>query len=449
VTAVPPWTSWDGVQRCEPRALARPGGEAELAATVRAAAGRGERVKAVGRGHSFSDCACTDGTMVDLGAMDRVLDADPASGLVRVQAGITLHALGRELAARGLALENQGDIDAQALGGALATATHGTGVAFPNLAARVEAARLVTASGEVLELAGSGDADPDVLRAARVSLGALGILSEVTLRTVPLFTLHRRDAPRPLDATLDRLDELAEAADHFELFVFPYTRTALTRTSTREPGRPDRARPAPWRRRLQEDVLENRVLGAVCAIGRARPRAVPRINRVIATAMGSSEVRDEAHRVFATARRVRFTETEYALPREHARAAVGGVLRAIEEHRLPVTFPVEVRFAASDDALLSPAHDRPSCYVAVHQVHGMDFAPVLAAAEEVLADLGGRPHWGKRHSLTAAELAPRYPGWDRFGAVRARLDPAGVFASAHTDRTLGPVAQRNVLPSPR
>jgi L-gulonolactone oxidase len=286
---VPAWTSWDGVQRCAPRAIARPGGEAELAAAVRAAADRGERVKAVGRGHSFSDCACTDGTMVDLGAMDRVLDADPASGLVRVQAGITLHALGRELAARGLALENQGDIDAQALGGALATATHGTGVAFPNLAARVEAARLVTASGEVLELAGSGgDADPDVLRAARVSLGALGILSEVTLRTVPLFTLHRRDAPRPLDATLDRLDELVAAADHFELFAFPYTRTAMTRTSTREPGRPARAHPAPWRRRLQEDVLENRVLGAVCGLGRAVPRAVPRINRVVAAAMGAS-----------------------------------------------------------------------------------------------------------------------------------------------------------------
>jgi L-gulonolactone oxidase len=176
---------------------------------------------------------------------------------------------------------------------------------------------------------------------------------------------------------------------------------------------------------------------------------VPRINRLVAAAMGGSEVRDEAHRVFASARRVRFTETEYAVPREHARAAVDGVLEAIEERRLPVTFPVEVRFAAPDDALLSPAHERPTCYVAVHQVHGMDFAPVLAAAEEVLAGLGGRPHWGKRHSLTAAELAPRYPAWDRFGAVRARLDPTGVFASAHTDRTLGPVAQRNVLPSPR
>jgi L-gulonolactone oxidase len=137
------------------------------------------------------------------------------------------------------------------------------------------------------------------------------------------------------------------------------------------------------------------------------------------------------------------------VPRERAREAVEGVLRALEERHLPVPFPLEVRFAAPDDAFLSPAHARESCYVAVHQVHGMDFAPVLAAAEEVLAGLGGRPHWGKRHSLTAAELAPRYPAWDRFQDVRARLDPGGVFAGPHAERTLGSAGQRNVLPSPR
>ena len=442
---MPRWTSWDGVQACEPRAVVLPADEAALVEAVGAAAERGEHVKAVGRGHSFSDCACTDGTMIDLAAMHRVLDADPASGLVRVQAGVTLHDLGIALARRGLALENQGDIDAQALGGALATATHGTGVRFANLSAGVEGMRLVTASGAVHELT----AGTDALRAARVSLGALGIVSEVTLRAVPLFTLHRRDAPRPLDETLDRLDDLADGADHFEFWVFPYTRTALTRTCRREAGPPEGARPAAWRRRVQEDVLENRVLGAICALGRTRPRAVPGLNRLIAAATTASEVRDAAHRVFATVRRVRFTETEWAVPRERAREAVEGVLRAIEDRKLPVAFPLEVRFAAPDDAFLSPAHARASCYVAVHQVHGMDFGPVLAAAEEVLAGLGGRPHWGKRHSLTAAELAPRYPAWDLFQDVRARLDPGGVFAGPHTERTLGPAGQRNVLPSPR
>jgi FAD-linked oxidoreductase len=445
---VPAWRSWDGVQRCEPQALLRPAGEGEVAAAVRDAAERGLTVKAVGSGHSFSDCACTEGTMVDLSRMDRVLDVDRASGLVRVEAGITLHRLGRELARHGLALENQGDIDAQALGGALATATHGTGERFANLAARVEALRLVTASGAVLDL--TADRDPEDLRAARVSLGALGIVTEVTLRAVPLFALHRRDAPRPLEETLDRLDELAADADHFEFWVFPYTRTALTRTCTREPAGATRpSRGEALRRRLQEDVVENRALGAVCALGRARPAAVPRLNRLIAAAMTSSEVRDHAHRVFPTTRAVRFTESEYAVPRARAREAVERVLGAIEERRLPVTFPLEIRFTAADDALLSPAHGRASCYLAVHQVHGMPFEPVLAACEEVLLELGGRPHWGKRHTRTAGTLMALHPGWERFQAVRARLDPGGVFANAHTDRTLGPVGQRNVLPSPR
>jgi L-gulonolactone oxidase len=187
----------------------------------------------------------------------------------------------------------------------------------------------------------------------------------------------------------------------------------------------------------------------VCALGRARPAAVPRLNRLIAAAMTPSEVRDHAHRVFPTTRSVRFTESEYAVPRARAREAVERVLAAIEERGLPVTFPLEVRFTAADDALLSPAHGRPSCYLAVHQVHGMPFEPVLAACEEVLLELGGRPHWGKRHTLTAETLARVHPGWERFQAVRARLDPGGVFANAHTDRTLGPVGQRNVLPSPR
>jgi L-gulonolactone oxidase len=359
---VPAWRSWDGVQRCEPQALLRPAGEGEVAAAVRDAAERGLTVKAVGSGHSFSDCACTEGTMVDLSRMDRVLDVDRVSGLVRVEAGITLHRLGRELARHGLALENQGDIDAQALGGALATATHGTGERFANLAARVEALRLVTASGAVLDL--TADRDPEDLRAARVSLGALGIVTEVTLRAVPLFALHRRDAPRPLEEMLDRLDELAADADHFEFWVFPYTRTALTRTCTREPAGATRpSRGEALRRRLQEDVVENRALGAVCALGRARPAAVPRLNRLIAGAMTSSEVRDHAHRVFPTTRAVRFTESEYAVPRARAREAVERVLGAIEERRLPVTFPLEIRFtAATTPSCRPPTGARPATW---------------------------------------------------------------------------------------
>jgi L-gulono-1,4-lactone dehydrogenase len=427
------WTNWAGDQHCAPIRIERPASESELVAAVARAVDRGERVRAVGSGHSFTDCACTDGMMVDMAGMQRVLDVDAASGRVTVEAGIKLHALGPALAQRGLALENQGDIDRQALAGALATATHGTGARFANLSARVVGMRVVTADAEVVELDGGDD-----LLAARVSLGALGVASAVTLQCVPLFTLHRHDRPLPLDQTLERLDEHVDSNDHFEFFLFPYTRTAATRATRRSDVEPD---PTPaWRRRLREDVFENRALGSVCRVGRRFPSAAPRLNRLIAAGMSESRVEDRAYKVYATERRVRFTEMEYAIPRARAREAVERVVDLVERRRLPILFPLEVRFAAADDALLSTAHGRETCYVAVHQYAGMEFESYFRGVEAIMDEYDGRPHWGKRHYQSSATLRDRYPGWDRFQAVRARLDPEGVFVNDYTRRVLGPVA---------
>jgi L-gulono-1,4-lactone dehydrogenase len=430
------WSNWTGDQRCAPVAIVRPADEAELAAAVRDAVARGQTVRAAGSGHSFTDIACTDGVLIDIGRMQRVLEHD--SDRVTVEAGITLNRLGAELAQRGLALENQGDIDAQTLAGATATATHGTGARFRNLSAGIAALRLVTAAGETLDVSGG-----DELLAARVSLGALGVVSRITLRCVPRFTLHRRDAPRPLGETLDRLDEHVDGNDHFEFWVFPYTRTALTRTCRRSADPP--SPPPVWRRRVQEDAIENGLLGLVCRTGRTVPRGVPALNRLVAAAMTASDVEDHSHRVYATKRRVRFNEMEYAIPREHARAAVERTLDVIERRRLPVGFPLEVRFAAPDDALLSTAHERATCYIAVHQYRGMEFETLLRAVEEIMDDYDGRPHWGKRHYQTPATLAARYPGWQRFRSVRARLDPGGVFTNPYVRRCLG-VVPRRVVP---
>jgi len=425
------WVNWTGDQRCAPAAIRRPADEREIVAAVLEAAGRGQTVRVAGSGHSFSDIVCTDGVLLDLSRMRRVLSVD--GELVTVEAGIGLRRLGQELAARGLALENQGDIDAQTLAGATATGTHGTGVRFRNLSAGIAALRLITAAGEPLDV--SPESDPEALLAARVGLGVLGVVSRITLRCVPLFTLHRRDEPRPLEETLARLDELVDGNDHFEFWIFPYTRTALTRTCRRSRDEP--APPPAWRRRLQEDAIENGLLDLVARAGRAVPRGVAPLNRLAARAMTASNVEDRSHRVFATKRRVRFNELEYAIPRARAREAVERALEQIERRRLAVGFPLEVRFAAADDALLSSAHERQSCYVAVHQYRGMEFESVFRAVEEIADEYGGRPHWGKRHYQTAETLAGRYPGWERFQAVRARLDPEGVFENAYVRRCLG------------
>jgi FAD-linked oxidoreductase len=429
------WKNWTGDQRCAPSRIARPSSEDELAQAVAQATAGGLPVRAAGSGHSFSDIACTDGLLVDTSGMQRVIDADAESGLVTVQAGITLHALGRHNARHRLALENQGDIDAQAVAGALATATHGTGARFGNLSTRVVGMRLVTASGNVVDV--TPESDPEALRAARVSLGALGIASQVTIACVPLYTLQRHDKPLPLADVLDRLDEHVDGSDHFEFFLWPYTRTALTRSTTRSDAAP--VPTAPWKRAIQERLIENHVLKLSCRAGRRFPSQVPRVNRLMAAAMSEARVQDHAYKVYATRRDVRFTEIEYAIPRAHAREALERALALIERRGLPILFPFEVRFAAGDDALLSTAHDRETCYIAAHQYTGMEFESYFRGFEEIMDSYGGRPHWGKRHYQTAATLRERYPQWDRFQAVRARLDPDGVFANDYTRRVLGPV----------
>ena len=281
------------------------GVEEELARVVAGA----RRVKVAGAGHSFTDIACTDGVMVDMGGMRRVLEVDGDE--VTVEAGITLRELGEELRARGLAMENQGDVDPQTIAGAISTATHGTGGRFGNLSSQVAGMRLVTGTGELRELR-----EGDELRAARVGLGALGAISAVTVRCVPAFTIHRMDEPRPLDDVLPSLDELVDANDHFEAFVIPYTRRALTLTSERTDRSPSRR--AGWPSSMRDVVLENARARPGLSHRAGVPAPDPVLNRRLAGLMSRTEQLDASHRVYANARLVRFTEMEYAIPREHA-----------------------------------------------------------------------------------------------------------------------------------
>jgi L-gulono-1,4-lactone dehydrogenase len=435
------WRNWAGTHSCVPVTIEHPKSAREVAGAVRRAAEAGRAVRAAGAGHSFSPCVPTDGTLVRLDRLDRILDADAGTGLVKVEAGITLSALNAGLEARGLALPNLGDIDAQSLAGALATGTHGTGARLQNLSAQVEALELVHGAGERRTLTRD---DGDLLRAARVGLGSLGIVTAVTLRCVPAFRLRGVDTTLPLEEVLDGLDERVDAHDHFEFWTFPHSPLALTRTNDRTDA-PVSA-PGPARAWLHDVLLDNHALELLSRTGRRFPRAIPRINRLAAAAASGRERVDVSHRIFASPRLVRFDEMEYAVPREHAADAVRGARAILERH--PVNFPVELRFVAADDALLSPAHGRDTAYVAVHVFEGMDGERPFREVERLMAGWDGRPHWGKRSYLGARELKTRYPAWDAFAAARAQLDPEGRFENPWARRTLGAV-QRNVQPSPR
>jgi L-gulonolactone oxidase len=430
------WRNWAGDQRCRPAAVEIPGSIEEISAALARAGVEDRRVRVVGSGHSFSDIALTDGLQLRLDRLKRVLDLDRSSGLVRVQAGITIRELSVRLAEHGLALENLGDVDAQTIAGAIATATHGTGAHLRNISAQVAELTLVLADGSTLRCA--PDEDADVYRAARVSLGALGVIAEVTLRCVPAFTLRGHDSPQSLTDTLDRFEELALANDHFEFFVFPHTHTALTRTNNRTDQSPrPRGRISAY---ANDILLTNHAFGLFCRVGRRLPRRIPQINRLVTRLAGSSTRVDRSDRIFASPRLVRFTEMEYSLPRASTPEAVRRIMALVPERGFAVPFPIEVRTVAADDAFLSTASGRDSGFVAVHMYEGMPYEPYFRAVEEIMDELGGRPHWGKRHFQTAATLRSLYPDWDLFQAVRARLDPGGRFVNDYTDRVLGPVA---------
>ncbi len=426
------WRNWAGDQRCAPVELVRPRDRDELAAAVVAAAEAGREVSVAGSGHSFTEAALTDGTMIDAGALSGAIEADRDSGLVKVGGGTVLAALNEELHRLGLAMENLGDIDRQTVAGAIATGTHGTGAKLRNISAQVEAIELVTADGTVRELDSS---QPDLLRAARVGVGALGAVSAVTLRCVPAFVLERIDSPQPREEVLDSFDERAAANDHFELFSFPYADSALVLERNRVEGAPrPRGRAAAY---LNDIVLENWALEALSAAGRLVPRSIPALSRLAAALASGGRTVDRSDRVFASERRVRFTEMEYGVPRRHGPEAARRVIEWVRANRYPVFFPIEMRVAAGDDALLSPSHERDTAYIAVHQYRGMEWRPYFEAVEAIMREYGGRPHWGKRHFQTAESLAPLYPRWDEFQAARDELDPGRVFSNEYAVRVLG------------
>ena len=429
------WHNWAGDQRCEPVAIETPGTREELIDVVGRAAASGQKVRGAASGHSFTDIALTDGVLVRCEKLNRVLDADRESGLVKVEGGIVLGDLNQRLDELGRAFENLGDIDRQTLAGSISTGTHGTGRTFRSVSAQVEAVELVLADGSVREI--SAAEDPDAIEAARIGLGSLGLIYSVTVRTVPGYTIHRVDNPKPLDDTLARLDELNEVNDHFEFYVFPHTDVALCRESRRT-DEPPQPRPAPLVF-LQEVVLENWVGGLFMLTARHFPSQVPRLARLASRGTGRSTKVDRSYKVFASDRRIKFTEMEYGIPREHATEAVRRVLALASRPELRVSFPIEVRFVAADSVMLSAAHARDTCYIAVHQDRTLDWEPYFRGVEEIMESYGGRPHWGKRHFQTAETLAPRYPRWGDFQRLRAELDPGGVFTNEYVDRVLGPV----------
>jgi L-gulono-1,4-lactone dehydrogenase len=429
------WQNWARSESVTPVRVVRPRSPQEVTAAIKDAGRDGLRVKPIGAGHSFTGIAVAPGVQLNLSGLTGLLAVDTERMRVTFAAGTHLHQIPALLAPYGLAMENLGDIDAQTIAGATSTGTHGTGAAFGGLATQIVALTLATADGSLLEI--SPDRNPELLPAARLGLGALGVAVDITVQCVPAFKLQAIERPEPLAAVLDSYLDRALATDHFEFYWFPHTTVALTKNNTRLPIDAPSRPLGKVKRWIDDDLMSNRVFAGVCGFGKVIPAAIPGVNRLAQKLTGNRSFTDLSTAVFTTERRVRFREMEYALPRAAVPEALRAIDQLINDRGWRISFPLEVRVAAPDDNWLSTAYGRDTGYIAVHRYARESHHEYFRAVEQIFAEHAGRPHWGKIHYQDAARLAPLYPRFADFLAVRDRLDPDRVFSNDYLDRVLG------------
>jgi FAD-linked oxidoreductase len=420
------WRNWSGLQVCHPKLSISPKSMDELVDVVKKAAGP---IRPVGGGWSFPPLIPTDDTIVELRSFTGLMSHDAEKIQATFGAGTRLSEIGAPLAAIGQALPNMPDVQGQTLAGAFGTATHGTGNTLPAMHDQVVSMKLLTAAGDLIEC--SADKNPEIFAAAKVSLGALGIITEYTLQDVPLYNLHRRTWVEPLEEILERVDDICENHLTFEFFYIPFSGHAIATTTvvTDEPVTTGRPTPDDGDAVFQLKYLRDK-LGW---FGGLRAYLIEQAVKDV----GTEEFIDECWKIFPHERSVRFNETEYHLPREVGPQVVREARDLIEKSHKEVFFPIEFRHVKEDDAWLSPFYQRPSACVATHRYFKEEFSAFFEDVQDIHDKYEGRPHWGKLHRKEAADLAPLYPRWQDFLDVRAELDPEGKFLNEHLHKVFG------------
>ncbi len=399
------WQNWSGGVRCNPQRIEAVASEAAIAKVVRTANQEGKSVRVAGAGHSFSPVCQTDGILMNLASLSGVVEVGSASHEAIVWAGSRISDLGEALLAADLGMENQGDIDVQTLAGAISTATHGTGIRFGNLSTQVAGLRLVLASGEILSLSPSSDGD--LFRAAAVSLGMFGVISQIRLRAVPAYRLHERTWAASFEECRDNVDRLIKENEHFEFFWLPKFDACAMKclNSTRAP------------------------VSAPVEIADAPPGTVERYLH--------PERVDWSHRIYPSVRNTLFNEMEFALPFERGWECLEEIRRLIREKHTQITWGVEYRTVAGDDLPLSPAFGRKTIAISIHEAAEMAYERFFSDAQAIFLNHGGRPHWGKIQFCAAPQLREFYPQWESFWDLRRRVDPRGVFLNDYMRKISG------------
>jgi len=393
------WQNWSGGVRCDPQRLEAISSEAAIAQLVRAANQQGKAVRVAGSGHSFSPLCQTNSILMTLAGLTGIAEVDSATHEASVWAGSRLSDLGEALFTADLAMENLGDIDRQTLAGAISTATHGTGIRFGNLSTQVMGLRLVLPSGEILSL--SSSREPDLFRAASVSFGVFGVISQIRLRAKPAYRLHERSWIASFEECRENLDRLINENEHFEFFWLPKHDACAIKCLN----------------------CTDAPVSAPVAISEAPPGTVERYLR--------PERVDWSHRIYPSVRSTLFNEMEFALPFERGWDCLEEIRRLIREKHPQVSWAVEYRTVAADDLPLSPAFGRKTVAISIHEAAGTPYERYFSDAQAIFINHGGRPHWGKIHFCATAQLRELYPEWESFWGLRARIDPRGIFLNEH------------------
>lgn len=410
------WQNWSGGQKATPKGLLYPASETELARAVREGAGP---IRAVGGSHSFSPVVSTPGTIISLEAMNGLVAHDPKALTATFWAGTRVAATGPALKAVGQGLLNEADINMQSLGGAVSTSTHGTGRTLRSYSGNVTALRLVTADGSLLEC--SAQKDRDLFDAARVAVGSLGILSQVTLQNRAAYRLRETVRVMDIPAAMATIEKERDQHRHMEFFAFPFGGKAIVK---RMDITTDAPTPAP-------EGDDNKLLDFAADTARKHPWTNAWVQRLVGMFVSDSERVADSFEAFPSPRTVGFNEMEYTVPAEHGLACFQEVIDTMRRAEINVFFPIEFRYIAADDCWLSPFYQRAGASISVHQYHKQDYRPFFRLVEPIFWKYQGRPHWGKLHTLTAKQLRALYPRFDDFLRVRQQLDPQGRFLNAH------------------
>jgi FAD-linked oxidoreductase len=371
----------------------------------------------------------TEGTLLNLDRLSGPVSFDQTRETVRMKAGTRLYAVSEALEEQGRALFNMPDINKQTFAGAISTATHGTGKDLTALHGEVTALRFVTPTGEVVSC--SETLNPDVFRAAQVSLGSLGILTQIETRTRPFHRLRKTQWFEPFEDVIANAPERASEHRHWESYYLPYTGMSLVITN-------DETEDEIWRDETRDDNKDMADLRMLESLTWWAPPLRRFLSRRLMSDVGTSSEVDAYWRVLSSEQRaVRFNEMEYHIPAEAAQDCFREVVRAVERAGVRVFFPFEFRYIKGDDAWLSPFEGGDRCSIAVHRYFEEDPTALQAVAEPIFRDHGGRPHWGKMNTLTASDFAELYPHWDDFLNIRERFDPEGRLLTPYMRTVFG------------